>query len=301
MPPPLTTNGQVTYAPGNRPTVDQMAKDVAAFLVWTAEPNLESAPRRRAGGRHLPAVRHDPRLSRLSAALARRQASGAGDRAARPEEPGENAPRQGQAGRRRLSYLRIKRRPSQGGTALGTRRSRIVLHLPPTPSAGVTCVFHSSLCRRQARSRSAAALTATSASAWVTATRTAATARLYGDGYGGYYGGYGYGGLRRLWQVRLRFALLGWYDNYYYPGSGIYVYDSYRRPRTGTTARLLEQPHKDLGYAHGDDQPELERLSAHRNRVQRQHHELPAATDGGSAAAGAGRQENRRQHDHTPQ
>jgi len=43
MPPPLTTDGQVTYAPGNpAPTVDQMAKDVAAFLVWTAEPTLES-------------------------------------------------------------------------------------------------------------------------------------------------------------------------------------------------------------------------------------------------------------------
>ena len=42
MPPPLTTNGQVTYADGTPSTVDQMAKDVAAFLVWTAEPNLES-------------------------------------------------------------------------------------------------------------------------------------------------------------------------------------------------------------------------------------------------------------------
>ncbi|MFP5328706.1 MAG: cytochrome c1 [Alphaproteobacteria bacterium] len=41
MPPPLTAEGQVTYAPGNpRPTVDQMAKDVTAFLVWAAEPNL---------------------------------------------------------------------------------------------------------------------------------------------------------------------------------------------------------------------------------------------------------------------
>jgi len=41
MPPPLTSAGQVTYAPGNpAPTVDQMATDVAAFLVWTAEPNL---------------------------------------------------------------------------------------------------------------------------------------------------------------------------------------------------------------------------------------------------------------------
>ncbi len=42
MPPPLTAEGQVTYAPGNpRPTVDQMAKDVSAFLMWTAEPKLE--------------------------------------------------------------------------------------------------------------------------------------------------------------------------------------------------------------------------------------------------------------------
>ena len=42
MPPPLVSNGQVTYADGTPSTVDQMAKDVAAFLAWTAEPNLES-------------------------------------------------------------------------------------------------------------------------------------------------------------------------------------------------------------------------------------------------------------------
>ena len=43
MPPPITADGQVTYAPGNpAPTVDQMAKDVSAFLVWTAEPKLEN-------------------------------------------------------------------------------------------------------------------------------------------------------------------------------------------------------------------------------------------------------------------
>ena len=41
MAPPLASDGQVTYGPGNpAPTVDQMAKDVSAFLVWTAEPNL---------------------------------------------------------------------------------------------------------------------------------------------------------------------------------------------------------------------------------------------------------------------
>src|SRR6478609_6652301 len=42
MPPPLTSNGQVTYEDGTKPTVDQMAKDVSAFLVWTAEPKLAS-------------------------------------------------------------------------------------------------------------------------------------------------------------------------------------------------------------------------------------------------------------------
>jgi len=47
MPPPLTADGQVTYADGTKPTVDQMAKDVAAFLVWTAEPSLA---RRHAAG-----------------------------------------------------------------------------------------------------------------------------------------------------------------------------------------------------------------------------------------------------------
>jgi len=47
MPPPLRTKGQVEYADGTNPTVDQMAQDVAAFLTWTAEPRLEN--RHRAG------------------------------------------------------------------------------------------------------------------------------------------------------------------------------------------------------------------------------------------------------------
>ena len=42
MPPRLTANGQVSYADGTKPTVDQMARDVSAFLVWTAQPDLES-------------------------------------------------------------------------------------------------------------------------------------------------------------------------------------------------------------------------------------------------------------------
>ena len=46
MPPPLS-DGQVTYSDGTNASADQMAKDVAAFLTWTAEPKLEV--RRRIG------------------------------------------------------------------------------------------------------------------------------------------------------------------------------------------------------------------------------------------------------------
>lgn len=45
MPPPLVADGQVTYADGTKATVDQMSQDVAAFLVWTAEPKLENRHR----------------------------------------------------------------------------------------------------------------------------------------------------------------------------------------------------------------------------------------------------------------
>ncbi|WP_017666511.1 cytochrome c1 [Sandarakinorhabdus sp. AAP62] len=42
MPPPLAADGQVTYADGTAATTDQYAKDVTAFLTWTAEPKLEN-------------------------------------------------------------------------------------------------------------------------------------------------------------------------------------------------------------------------------------------------------------------
>jgi ubiquinol-cytochrome c reductase cytochrome c1 subunit len=45
MAPPLTSEGQVVYADGTKSTVDQMATDVSAFLVWTAEPKLEARHR----------------------------------------------------------------------------------------------------------------------------------------------------------------------------------------------------------------------------------------------------------------
>ena len=47
MPPPLAQDGQVEYTDGTKSTVDQNARDVAAFLTWAAEPSLEA--RRRIG------------------------------------------------------------------------------------------------------------------------------------------------------------------------------------------------------------------------------------------------------------
>lgn len=47
MPPPLSGDGQVTYADGTKSTMDQNAKDVVAFLTWASEPSLEA--RRRTG------------------------------------------------------------------------------------------------------------------------------------------------------------------------------------------------------------------------------------------------------------
>ena len=41
MPPPLV-DGVVTYEDGAPQSIDQYAKDVAAFLMWTAEPHLEA-------------------------------------------------------------------------------------------------------------------------------------------------------------------------------------------------------------------------------------------------------------------
>ena len=51
----------------------------------------------------------------------------------------------------------------------------------------------------------------------------------YGYGYG-YPAGYGYSryGYAPYW---------GWHNNYYYPGTGYYVYDSYRRPHRWTDAQ----------------------------------------------------------------
>ncbi len=41
MPTPIAADDQVTYSDGTKATVDQMSKDVSAFLIWTAEPKLD--------------------------------------------------------------------------------------------------------------------------------------------------------------------------------------------------------------------------------------------------------------------
>ena len=44
MPPPLT-DGRIDYTDGTKPTADQLARDVTAFLAWAAEPHLEARKR----------------------------------------------------------------------------------------------------------------------------------------------------------------------------------------------------------------------------------------------------------------
>jgi hypothetical protein len=69
----------------------------------------------------------------------------------------------------------------------------------------------------------------------------------YGDvglgvGYGGYgyndygyYNPYYYGGYGYPYSASYGSPYWGWYGDSYYPGTGIYVYDSYRRPRQWTS------------------------------------------------------------------
>jgi hypothetical protein len=57
----------------------------------------------------------------------------------------------------------------------------------------------------------------------------------YGYGYGSPYSAYGYNSSYYGYGNSPYYGAgygspFGWYNNYYYPGSGYYVYDSYRRP-----------------------------------------------------------------------
>ena len=44
MPPPLSDK-RIDYTDGTPTTVDQLAKDVSAFMMWAAEPHLEARKR----------------------------------------------------------------------------------------------------------------------------------------------------------------------------------------------------------------------------------------------------------------
>ena len=63
----------------------------------------------------------------------------------------------------------------------------------------------------------------------------------YGYGYGSpYYGGYGYGyGGYPYYGSSYGYGMpsYGWYNDYYYPGTGYYVYDTNRRPYVMTTTQ----------------------------------------------------------------
>lgn len=60
----------------------------------------------------------------------------------------------------------------------------------------------------------------------------------YGYGYSSpYYGSYGYGGYGSYYGGYGGYMPYGWYDDYYYPGSGYYVYDSYRQPHIWTNTQ----------------------------------------------------------------
>ena len=56
----------------------------------------------------------------------------------------------------------------------------------------------------------------------------------YGYGYGAGYPGYGYGYPGYGYAYA---PYWGWYDNFYYPGTGFYVYDIYRKPYRWTDAQ----------------------------------------------------------------
>ena len=58
----------------------------------------------------------------------------------------------------------------------------------------------------------------------------------YGGGYPAYGAGYGYGAGYPGYGYGYA-PYYGWYDDFYYPGSGYYVYDRYRRPHRWTDAQ----------------------------------------------------------------
>jgi hypothetical protein len=63
--------------------------------------------------------------------------------------------------------------------------------------------------------------------------------------------GYGYGGVDVGYNTAWGDPYWGWYGDYYYPGTGIYVYDSHRRRHTWNDAQRGYWEGRRNGW-HGD-------------------------------------------------
>jgi len=81
----------------------------------------------------------------------------------------------------------------------------------------------------------------------------------YGSGYGnygygydpyydGYYGGYSSYGYGSRYGYGGYSPYFGWYDGLYYPGTGYYVYDSYRRPHRWTDRQRAYWQQRQQAY-----------------------------------------------------
>jgi hypothetical protein len=81
---------------------------------------------------------------------------------------------------------------------------------------------------------------------------TALTGCAYDDyGYGGVSMGYGYPGYYDAWGP-YDYAPFGWYDGYYYPGNGYWMYDRYgSRFRWSDRQREYWEHRRDRGEWHG--------------------------------------------------
>src|SRR5688500_14324895 len=76
----------------------------------------------------------------------------------------------------------------------------------------------------------------------------------YGYGHSSVSIGYGHGGYYDPYYTQYASnPYWGWYGDYYYPGSGIYVYDSYRRPyRWDDRQRIYWTQRRNYWQGRGD-------------------------------------------------
>ena len=61
--------------------------------------------------------------------------------------------------------------------------------------------------------------------------------------------GYGYTGVSVGYSAGYGDPYWGWYDDYYYPGTGYYVYDQYRRPYRWTSTQQRYWTDRQRAYS----------------------------------------------------